>query len=198
MRCLSSPGCTPMRRVTAARRSLAVGAAVRVLVYRSCVEQAAGCGCAWCAWRLCRVCVFARVRGGAVCAVVPWCVVLPSFVRPTSAPPSLSALCCCCVPWCRGLWLGPLPCVRPSHLRVPCLAGAVPSFFFPRCGVFYPFLYSLLVGPPPWRVFFPPSLASLCVARLSPLPTSSFSWSCLSCVATAFHLHVPLLSALSW
>ena len=61
-----------------------------------------------------------------------------------------------------------------------------------------PFLYPLLVGPPPWRPFFAASHVFLCVARLFPFPTSSLCWSSLSCVARAFHLCVVLLSAPSW
>ena len=68
-------------------------------------------------------------------------------------------------------------------------------------------LYSLLrflpfplppAGRPSSLARILPYLVSLCVARLFPLPTSSFSWSSLSCLATAFHLYIPLLSAPSW
>ena len=111
-----------------------------------------------------------------------WCCLYSSVAPvPPSRPLSLMLL---CVLWCGGLSLCPLLCVRPSLLRVPCLADGVPSFFLPRCGILYPFLYPLLVSPSPWRAFFPASLASLCVARLFPLRTSLFSQSSLLCVAT--------------
>ena len=108
------------------------------------------------------------VRGGAVCAVVPWWVVLPPSVRCPGAPLSCDTPLCCA---CRGLWRCPLPRARPS---CGCWLSV---FFLLRSGVLYPFLYSPLVCPSPWRAFFPASLASLCVFRHSSLPASSFSGS---------------------
>ena len=113
----------------------------------------------------CAVFVCWWVRGGAVCAMVPWCVVLPPSVRRPGAPLSCATMWCCA---CRGLWLCPLPRARPSFR---CWL----SFFFSlRCCVHYPFLYSSLVCPPPWRAFFPASLASMCVFRFFSLSASSF------------------------
>ena len=143
--------------------------------------QLFGRGCATRLWGgrpglgACRVCGACRsvfvcwwVRGGAVCAVVPWCVVLPPSVRRPGAPLSCTTSWCCAR---RGLWLCPLPRALP-------LFGCWLSFFFLlRCGVLYPFLYTPFVCPPPWRAFFPASLVSLCVIRYFSLPASSFSGS---------------------
>ena len=46
---------------------------------------------------VCCACVFAVVRRGAVCAVVPLFVVLPLFFRRPCTPLSPSASCCCVV-----------------------------------------------------------------------------------------------------
>ena len=128
------------------------------------------------------------LRGRVVVLRRPWCRdschSFPSSAAPVPPSRPLPRVAVSCVPWCRGWWLCTLPGVRPSPLCIPCLAGAVPSSFgvpfvsqFTGCGVFYPFLCPLLVGPPPWRAFFSPLLMSLCVARLFPLPTFSFFWS---------------------
>ena len=180
-----SPGCPSVGRVA--------GAAAHFLWERVC-----GFGCAARPWGG-RLSVDVRgVRGVSVVSVcLCGCVVVRCVPRyrgagcclsspvapvPPSRPLSLVLL---CVPWFRGLWLCALSCVCPSVLHVPCLAGAVPSFCFPCFGVFYPFLYPLLVGPPPWGARFPASLASLCVASSFPLSTSLVSCSSLLSVATA-------------
>ena len=154
------------------------GSAAHVLWARVC-----GRGCAICPWGgrpglgVCGVCGACAVfvcwweRGGAMCAVVLLCVVLPPSVSRPDAPLS------CATPWCcgcRGLWLCPLPRARPSCGCWLCV------FFLLRCGALYPFLYSPLVCPPPWRAFFPASLAFLCVFRHFSLPASSCSGSSYS------------------
>ena len=116
----------------------------------------------------CVVVVCCWVRGGAVCAVVPWCVVLPLSVRRPGAP-SLA------LP--RGVVLAVASGFAPFPAGVPSLGCWLPSIFLLRCGILYPFLYCPLVCLPPWRVFFPASLVSLGVSRYFSLPASSFSGS---------------------
>ena len=159
---------------------------------------------------VCVVCVVSVcLRGCVVVRCVPWCRGSPCCLSSSAAPvpPSrpLPRVVVLCAPCCRGLWLCSLLCVHPLLLSIPCVAGVVPSFFgvpfvsrFTSCGAFYTSVYPPLLGPPSWRAFFPASLVSLCVARLFPLPTSSLSWSSLSCSAMAFHLSVLFFSAPSW
>ena len=122
----------------------------------------------------------------AACAV-PWATWLlftgmhaPYVVLRVRCPWPLGS----CSPVCM---LGLLCCVC-------CILGHLAPVHRCAC-VFYPYLYPLLVGPPPWRAFFPACLVSLCVAWLFPWPTSSFSWSSLSCVAKDPHLYVLVSSA---
>ena len=105
---------------------------------RACVRVRSACAVFVCWW----------VRGGAVRAVVPWCVVLPPFVCLPCAPLSCATSWCCAF---RGLWPCPLLRVRPS------LSCWLPSFFPRCCCALYPFLYSALARPLPWRAFFPAS-----------------------------------------
>ena len=140
-----------------AARSLGglLGSAAHVLWARVC-----GHGCAahpWggrpgvgacCVCGACAVFVCWWVRGGALCAVVPWCVMLPPFVCLPGTPLSCAISRCCA---CRGLWPCPLLHVRPS------LGCWLPSFILFCCGALYPLLYSPLARSPPWRAFFPAS-----------------------------------------
>ena len=182
---LLSPACLRVGRGARARLPLAVGAGMSGWVCRPSVGRAVGCGCAWCAWCawcLCvcvgawwpRVCHGAVVRGAA--SVRPSLLCSPLIPSPS----------CCCV--CRravARGCAPFPACAPCSCASPALLVRYPPSSFLVAAFFYPFLYPLLVGPPLWCVFFPASLASVCVARLFPLPTSLFSRSSLLCVATA-------------
>ena len=144
------------------------------------------------------------LRGCMVVRCVPWChgswCSLPASAAPVPASHPLPGVAVMCVPWCRGWWRCTLSSVCPSPLCVPCLAGAVSSTSgvpfvsgFTRCSVFYPFIYPLLVSPPPWRAFFPASLVSLCVARLFLLPIFSFTWSFAPSVVCGYGFSLSLL-----
>ena len=111
------------------------------------------CACGVCG--ACAVIVCSSVRGDAVCAVVPWCVMLPPLYLSRWCPPLLRYLLVLCLPW-----LVAFPSPRASLGRL--LATILPPALLRRS---LPFPL-LSVGPPSSLVCISPCLACVLVCGL--------------------------------